>query len=88
MFNEMQYTIEDIPSDLASSDDEQDGDDEEDDVAITELSKHSDDDEPGWVMGTISKAVQHYMDCIQPKHIKLDELTQPGWGDTANYLRV
>jgi len=66
-------------SDLASSDDEQDGNDEEDDEENTELSTLTDDDEPGWVMGTISKTVQHCMESIRQKKMRLDKLTHPGW---------
>jgi len=87
MFEEMLNAIGDSLSDLASSDDEQDGEDEEDDEVDTELGKVSDDDEPGWVMGTISKTVQHRMESFRQKQMRLDELTQPGWWDAANYLR-
>jgi len=83
----MLNAIGDSLSDLASSDDEQDGEDEEDDEEDTELSKLSDDDEPGWVMGTITKTVQHGMESFRQKQMRLDELTQPGWGDAANYFR-
>jgi len=51
-FEEMLNAIGDSLSDLASSNDEQDGEDEEDDEEDTELDKLSDDDEPGWMMGT------------------------------------
>jgi hypothetical protein len=70
-------------SDLASSDDEEDGEDDED----TEQGKLSEDDEPGWVMGTISKMVQQRVQTFRKKQMKLDELTQPGWGDAADYFR-
>ena len=70
-------------SDLASSDDEEDLVDEEDDED-TEEGKLSEDDQPGWVMGTISKTVQHRMERFWLKQMKLDELTRPGWGDGAN----
>ena len=86
-FEEMLNAIGDSLSDLASSDDEQDGEDEEDDEEDTELGKLSDDDEPGWVMGTITKTVQHRMESFRQKQMRLDELTQPGWGDAANYFR-
>ena len=86
-FEEMLNAIGDSLSDLASSDDEQDGEDEEDDEEDTELGKLSDDDEPGWVMGTITKTVQHCMESFRQKQMRLDELTQPGWGDAANYFR-
>jgi hypothetical protein len=84
---EMLNGIGDSLSDIASSDDEQDGEDEKDDDEDTELGKLSDDDEPGWVMGTIAKRVQHRMESFRQKQIRLDELTQLGWGDAANYFR-
>ena len=73
-------------SNLASSDNEQNGEDEEDKEEDTELSKLSDEDEPGWVMGTIVKTVQHCMEYFRQIQIqmRLDELTQPGCGDAAN----
>jgi len=86
MFVEMLNAIGDILSDLASSDDEPDGEGEEDDEEDTELGKLSDDDEPGWVMGTITKTVQHCIESFRQKQLRLDELTQPGWGDAANYF--
>ena len=85
-FEEMMNAIGDNPSDLATSDDEQDSEDEEDKEEDTELGKLS-DDEPGWVMGTISKNVQHRMESFRQKQMRLDKLTQPGWGDAANYFR-
>jgi len=78
MFEAMLNAIGDSLSDLASSDDEHDGEDEEDDKEDTELDKLSDDDEPGWVMGTISKTVQYRMDSFWQKQMRVDELTQPG----------
>jgi len=47
----------------------------------------SEDDEPGWVMGTISKMVQHRLESLQQVQIGLDELTHPGWGYAANNFR-
>jgi hypothetical protein len=87
MFEEMLNAIGDSLSDFASSDNEQDGEDEEDDEEDTELGKLSDDDEPGWVMSTITKTVQHRMESFEQKQMRLDELTQPGWGDAASYFR-
>jgi len=86
-FEEMLNAIRDSVSDLASPDEEQDGEDKEYNEDDTELGKLSDDDEPGWVMGTISKTVQHRLESFWQKQMKLDELTQPGWGDAANYFR-
>jgi len=83
----MLKAIGDSLSDLASSDDGEDGEDEDDDEANSKLGKVSEDDESGWVMSTISKTVQHRVERFWQKQIKLDKLTQPGWGDAANYFR-
>jgi len=82
-FDVMLDTIGDSLNDLARSDDEEDGEDDQD----TEQGKLSEYDEPGWMMGTISKTVQQRMERFQQKQIKLEELTQPGWGDAADYVR-
>jgi len=52
-------------SDLVSSDDEEVGEDKDDDEQDTGHGKLSDDDEPGWVMGTITKTVQHHVESIR-----------------------
>jgi len=83
-FEELMAAIGDSLSDLASSDDGEDGEDEDEE---TELGKLGEDDEPGWVMGTISKTVQQRMESFRQKQMKLDELTQPGWEDAADYFR-
>ena len=83
----MLNAIGDTLSDVASSNDEQNEKDEEDDVEDTELGKLSDDDEPGWVMGTISKTVQYCLESFPQNQMRLDKLMQPGWGDAANYIR-
>jgi len=84
-FEEMLVAIRDSLSDLASSDDGEDGEDEDDEE--TEQGKLSDDDEPGWVMGTITKTVQQRIESFRQKQMELDELTQPGWDDAADYFR-
>ena len=56
-FEEMLNAIGESLSNLASSEDEEDGEDEDDDEEDTEIGKLSEDDEPGWVMGTISNTV-------------------------------
>ena len=38
-------------------------------------------------MGTITKTVQHCMESFRQKQMRLNELTQPRWGDAANYFR-
>jgi len=85
-FEEMLNAIGDSLSDLASSDEEEDADDEEEDDD-TEQGKLTEDDEPGWVMGTISKSVQRRMERFWQKQMKLDQLTQLGWGDAPDYCR-
>jgi len=82
-FEEMMAATGDSLSDLASSDDGEDGEDEDEE---TEKGKLSEDDEPGWVMGTISKTVQQRMESFRQKQMKLDELTQPGWENAADYI--
>jgi len=54
-FKEILNRIGDSLNHLASSFDEEDGTDDEDDQEDTELRKLHNDDEPGWVMGIISK---------------------------------
>jgi len=81
-FEEMWNAIGDGLSDLASSDDEEDaGDEEEDDD--TEQGKLSEDDEPGWGMGTISKTVQRRINRYWQKQMMRCRLIQPGWGDAS-----
>jgi len=84
-FEEMLVAIGDSLSNLASSDDGEDGEDADDEE--TEQGKLSEDDEPGWVMGTITKMVQQRMQRFRQKQMKFDELTQPGWKDVADYFR-
>jgi len=84
-FEEMLVAIGDSLSDLSSSDDGED--EEEEDDEETEQGNLSEDDEPGWVMGTITKTVQQHMDRFWQKKMKLDELTQPGWENAADYFR-
>ena len=81
---EMLVATDDSLSDHASSDNGEDGEDEDDEE--TEQGKLSDDDEPGWVMGTITRTVQHRMESFQQKHLMLDELTPPGSEDAAYYF--
>jgi hypothetical protein len=46
----------------------------------------SEEDEPGWLMGTTSETVQHQMESFRQKQMSLEELMQPGWGDAADYV--
>jgi hypothetical protein len=84
----MLNAIGDSLNNLARSEDVQDGEENVDDEEDTDLGRLSDDDEPGWVMGTISKMVQHRMGSFRPTQIRLDELTQLGWRDAVNFFRV
>jgi len=61
-FEEMMAAIGASLSDLASSDD---GEDREDEDEETEQGRLSKDDEPGWVIGTITKTVQQRMESFQ-----------------------
>ena len=71
-FEEMSHATGDSLGVLANSDEEQDREDKEYDEDDTELGKLSDDDEPGSVMGTISKTVQHRLESFRPMQMKLD----------------
>ena len=85
-FEEMSNAIWDCLGDLASSDDGEEGEDEDDDKEGLAGGKLREDDEPGWVMGTISKMVHYRIERFQQKQITHDELTQLGWGDVADYF--
>jgi len=45
------------------------------------------DDQPSWVTDTISKIVVHPMVHLWLILIKLDELAEQDWGDTADWFR-
>ena len=81
-FQEIMVAIGDSLSDLASSDDGDDGEDEDDEE--TEKGQLSEDDEPGWVMGAITKPVKPRLQRFRQKQMNLDDMTQPGWEDAAN----
>jgi hypothetical protein len=83
-FDEMLNTIEDSLSDLERSKDEEGEEDEDDNEDDTGPGKLREDDEPGWVMGTISQTVQYCMKSVWLNLMRLDELIQPGWGNAAD----
>jgi len=85
-FEEVQNPIGDWLSDPVSSKDEEYGDNEDDDEEDAALATLSEDDEPSWVKGTISKPVQQFMEGSWPKPMCLHESMQPWWGDVANYF--
>jgi hypothetical protein len=76
MLEEILNAIGDSLNDHASSDNVQDGQHVGDNDEDTKLSKLRDDDVPGWVTCTISKTVQHRMECLGQKQKRVDELTQ------------
>jgi hypothetical protein len=84
-FVEMLVALGDSRSDLASSEDGEDGEDVDDEE--TEQGNLSENDEPGWVMGTITKMVQQRMEWFRQKQMKHDKMTQLGWEDAADYFR-
>jgi hypothetical protein len=81
----MLVAIRDSLSDLASSDDWENGEDEDDEE--TEQGNLSEDDKPSWVMDTITKTVQQRMESFRQNQMKLDKFSQPGWEDAANDFR-
>jgi hypothetical protein len=83
----MLNAIGDSLGDNASSEYEQDGEDEDDDEDDIRHGKLIEDDEPGWVMGRISKTVQYHTESFQQMQLRLDELKQVGSGDVADYFR-
>ena len=78
-FEEMLHTIRNSLSDFASSDDGEAGEDMYDDEEDRAGGKLSEDDQPSWVIGTISKTVLYRMEHFRPKQMKLDNLMQAGW---------
>jgi len=85
IFQEIMVAIRDSLSILASSDNGEDCEDEDDEEI--EQDQLSENDKPGWVMGTINKPVQQRMESFRQKQMKLDELTQPAREDAAEYFR-
>jgi len=84
-FEEMLVAIGDSLSDLASYDDGEDVEDEDDEE--TDHGKMTEEDEPGWVMGTITKTVPQQMERFRQQQLNLNELTKPAWENAADYLR-
>jgi hypothetical protein len=74
-------------SDLASSNDKEDGEDQQAHHEDTELCKMSKDDEPRSVMGKISNRGQSSKESFCQKLISLDDLTQLQWVDAADIVR-
>jgi hypothetical protein len=72
-------------SDIVRSDDGDDG--EQQDVESPERGQLSEDDEPGWMLGTITKTVQQRMERFWQKHMKSNKSSHPGWDNTPAYYR-
>jgi hypothetical protein len=85
-FEQMLNAMGDSLSDLASSEDQEVRENKDDEDYDTEHGNLSEDDKPGWVMGTISKMVQRRMDSIRQKQFRCDKLTQLGLRDIADYV--
>jgi len=83
-FEKIMVAFGDSLSDLASSNDSEDGEDENDEV--TEQGKLSGDDAPGWVMCTITNMVQKCVERFRTKLMKLEKLNPPGREDAADYF--
>jgi len=84
-FQEMMVAIWNSLSDLARSDDGENGEDKDDEES--EQGQLSRDHEPGWVMATITKTIQQCMERFRQKQMKLDEMTQTGREDADDYFR-
>ena len=83
-FPEMMVAVGDSLSDIEISHHGKYGEDVDDEE--TEQGQLSEDDKPGWVMGTINKMVQQCMERFRQKQMKFDKLSQPGWEDAADYF--
>jgi hypothetical protein len=81
-FEKMVDAIRESASDLARSDDEEDGEDDQD----SELGKLSEDDEPSWMIGTILNMVPQRKERFWPMQMKPDTLTHLGWVEVADYF--
>jgi hypothetical protein len=79
-FEEMLNAIRDCLSNLECSEDVEYRKQQDDDEDDTGHGKLSEDDEPGWVMGTILKKQQHRIKSLGQKQMKIDEMTHLGWG--------
>jgi len=86
-YEETLNAIGDYLSDLASSDNGNEWEFEDEYEEDPELGKQSDNDEPGWVMGTLSKTVQYCVESFLQNEMKLDNWTPLGWGDVINFFR-
>jgi hypothetical protein len=85
MFAEILVALGDSRSDLATSDDGEDGKDVDEEQ--TEQGNLSENDETGWVMGTITKTVPQRMEWFRQKQMMHNKMTQLGWEDAADYFR-
>jgi hypothetical protein len=80
-FEVMMEAIRDSVDDVTTSDEEDDHYDNISDGQDYDDAKLSDDDAPGWVVGTINKSVQERLETVPMKRIKLQELTTLAWAE-------
>jgi hypothetical protein len=80
----MMVAIGDSLSDIPRSDDGEDREAENDEE--TQQGKVSKDDQLCWGMGGISQTAQQHLGSFRLQQINLEELTQPEWGDPADYI--
>jgi hypothetical protein len=57
---------------------------DDEDNEETAQGKLGEDNEPGWMTGTITKTVPQGKEWFRLYPVKLDELTQHGWQDAAD----
>jgi len=82
-YEEMQLAMSDCLSHHACSDD---AEDEEDDDEHIEQGKLGEGDEPGCMIGKMSKMVEQHMQRVRQKQMKLDNLTHPECEVTVDYF--
>jgi len=82
--HEMMVAIRDSLSHIPSSDDGENGEDEHDEDS--EQGTLIEDDVPSWVMGTIAKTVLQHLERFREMQMKVDEVTQLGWENAADYF--
>jgi len=86
-FQAMLNAIRDSLSNLSNSDDHEDGEDEQDNEADIELGNLIEDNEHGFEMGAFARTGVHWIESIWQTPITLDEPTQSGCWDLADYFR-
>jgi hypothetical protein len=83
-FQEMMVIMGDCLSDLASSDDTNDGEDKDEEE--TEQGQQSEDEQPSRMMGTVTQTVQQRRGRFRQNQITVEEWTQLRWEDAAAHF--